>query len=111
MQGSRHKNLWPIHKKKKKKKRRKEREERSDLQRSVPDASNQYPSRRTFRFARNYGRWKTLTSWNDLDTFDEFQAAELAIKLEPPLVLEQSLKIVFFEHLITRIYPESGLTK
>ena len=88
MQGSRHKNLWPIHKKKKKKKkRRKEREERSDLQRSVPDASNQYPSRRTFRFARNYGRWKTLTSWNDLDTFDEFQAAELAIKLEPPLVL------------------------
>ena len=111
VQGSRHKNLWPIHKKKKKKKRRKEREERSDLQRSVPDASNQYPSRRTFRFARNYGRWKTLTSWNDLDTFDEFQAAELAIKLEPPLVLEQSLKIVFFEHLITRIYPESGLTK
>ena len=114
VQGSRHKNLWPIHKRKK----RKEREERSDLQRSVPDASNQYPSRRTFRFARNYGRWKTLTSWNDLDTFDEFQAAELAIKLEPSLVylryfrsFEQSLKIVFFEHLITRIYFESGLTK
>ena len=44
-----------------------------------------------------------------MDTFDEFQAAELAIKLEPSLVylryfrsFEQSLKIVFFEHLIFR---------
>lgn len=116
--GSRHKNLWPIHERRRR--RGKERGGRgaiySDRLQTLR-ISIQVGKLSNSRNARNYGRWRTLTSRNGFDTFDEFQTFELAIKLEPSLFylryfrsFEEFLKIVF-EHRTTRICSESGLTK